>query len=135
MRLGKKKEKTGEAEVGRAQTVDGVARLICSAKSSHNVPLKGKPYCYDVMVHFQYTCMYSALLIVVCIFVRSIHRRHGAERREVLPAVDPVADARQDLPRGHVRGPARAAGVVGARGPFPRYYSAGPSGPWASQPV
>ncbi|KAJ8713824.1 hypothetical protein PYW08_007444 [Mythimna loreyi] len=39
MRLGKKKEKT-EAEVGRAQTVDGVARLICSAKSSHNVPLK-----------------------------------------------------------------------------------------------
>ncbi|CAH0594027.1 unnamed protein product [Chrysodeixis includens] len=40
MRLGKKKEKTGEAEVGRAQTVDGVARLICSAKSSHNVPLK-----------------------------------------------------------------------------------------------
>ncbi|KAM3958117.1 LOW QUALITY PROTEIN: phosphofurin acidic cluster sorting protein KrT95D [Aphomia sociella] len=40
MRLGKKKEKTGEAEVGRAQTVDGVARLICSAKGSHNVPLK-----------------------------------------------------------------------------------------------
>ncbi|XP_047034089.1 phosphofurin acidic cluster sorting protein 2 isoform X7 [Helicoverpa zea] len=40
MRLGKKKEKTSEAEVGRAQTVDGVARLICSAKSSHNVPLK-----------------------------------------------------------------------------------------------
>lgn len=40
MRLGKKKEKSGETEVGRAQTVDGVARLICSAKSSHNVPLK-----------------------------------------------------------------------------------------------
>uniref|UniRef100_A0A2A4JQN2 Phosphofurin acidic cluster sorting protein 1 n=1 Tax=Heliothis virescens TaxID=7102 RepID=A0A2A4JQN2_HELVI len=40
MRLGKKKEKTSEAETGRAQVVDGVARLICSAKSSHNVPLK-----------------------------------------------------------------------------------------------
>ena len=50
MRLGKKKEKTGEAEVGRAQTVDGVARLICSAKGSHNVPLKGNPYerCFKV---------------------------------------------------------------------------------------
>lgn len=41
MRLGKKKEKTGDAEVGRAQIVDGVSRLICSAKSSHNMPLKG----------------------------------------------------------------------------------------------
>lgn len=41
MRLGKKKEKGGEQEVGRTQTVDGVARLICSAKSSHNQPLKG----------------------------------------------------------------------------------------------
>ncbi|XP_073950867.1 phosphofurin acidic cluster sorting protein 2-like [Choristoneura fumiferana] len=40
MRLGKKKEKTGEAEPGRTQTVDGVARLICSAKSNHSVPLK-----------------------------------------------------------------------------------------------
>ncbi|GBP68230.1 Phosphofurin acidic cluster sorting protein 2 [Eumeta japonica] len=40
MRLGKKKEKTGEAEVGRAQTVEGVARLICSAKGSHGLPLK-----------------------------------------------------------------------------------------------
>ncbi|XP_037294264.1 phosphofurin acidic cluster sorting protein 1 isoform X8 [Manduca sexta] len=40
MRLGKKKEKGGEQEVGRTQTVDGVARLICSAKSSHNQPLK-----------------------------------------------------------------------------------------------
>ncbi|XP_013170962.1 PREDICTED: phosphofurin acidic cluster sorting protein 1 isoform X2 [Papilio xuthus] len=39
MRLGKKKEKS-EPEVGRAQTVEGVARLICSAKGSHNAPLK-----------------------------------------------------------------------------------------------
>ncbi|XP_050354323.1 phosphofurin acidic cluster sorting protein 1 isoform X1 [Nymphalis io] len=40
MRLGKKKEKSGETEPGRAQTVEGVARLICSAKGSHNAPLK-----------------------------------------------------------------------------------------------
>ncbi|KAI5631508.1 PACS-1 cytosolic sorting protein domain-containing protein [Phthorimaea operculella] len=40
MRLGKKKEKTNESESGRTQTVDGVARLICSAKTSHNQPLK-----------------------------------------------------------------------------------------------
>ncbi|XP_028173072.1 phosphofurin acidic cluster sorting protein 1-like, partial [Ostrinia furnacalis] len=40
MRLGKKKEKSGETESGRAQVVDGVARLICSAKGSHNAPLK-----------------------------------------------------------------------------------------------
>ncbi|OWR53264.1 hypothetical protein KGM_214722 [Danaus plexippus plexippus] len=40
MRLGKKKEKPGEAEGGRAHTVEGVARLICSAKGSHNAPLK-----------------------------------------------------------------------------------------------
>ncbi|XP_048486074.1 phosphofurin acidic cluster sorting protein 2 isoform X2 [Plutella xylostella] len=40
MRLGKKREKGSEAEPGRAQAVDGVARLICSAKGSHNAPLK-----------------------------------------------------------------------------------------------
>ncbi|XP_072930175.1 phosphofurin acidic cluster sorting protein 1 [Epargyreus clarus] len=40
MRLGKKKERSGEAEPGRAQSVEGVARLICSAKGSHNAPLK-----------------------------------------------------------------------------------------------
>ncbi|XP_038206438.1 phosphofurin acidic cluster sorting protein 1 isoform X2 [Zerene cesonia] len=39
MRLGKKKEKSGESEAGRAHSVEGVARLICSAKGSHT-PLK-----------------------------------------------------------------------------------------------
>lgn len=39
MRLGKKKERS-EAEIGRTQTVDGIARLICSAKTSHHAPLK-----------------------------------------------------------------------------------------------
>lgn len=39
MRLGKKKEKDRELE--REQCVDGVARLICSAKQSHPMPLRG----------------------------------------------------------------------------------------------
>ncbi|CAK1549532.1 unnamed protein product [Leptosia nina] len=39
MRLGKKKEKSGDNEAGRAHSVEGVARLICSAKGSHT-PLK-----------------------------------------------------------------------------------------------
>lgn len=40
MRLGKKKEKDREGE--KEQTVDGVARLICSPKQSHPIPLRGK---------------------------------------------------------------------------------------------
>jgi hypothetical protein len=39
MRLGKKKEKEKESEP-KSQIVEGVSRLICSAKT-HSVPLKG----------------------------------------------------------------------------------------------
>lgn len=39
MRLGKKKEKDRDAE--KEQCVEGVARLICSPKQSHPVPLRG----------------------------------------------------------------------------------------------
>lgn len=39
MRLGKKKEKDREME---KQCIDGIARLICSPKQSHPVPLRGK---------------------------------------------------------------------------------------------
>lgn len=39
MRLGKKKEKEKENEP-KSQTVEGVTRLICSAKT-HNIPLRG----------------------------------------------------------------------------------------------
>ena len=42
MRLGKKKEKEKENEP-KSQTVDGVTRLICSAKT-HNIPLRGTIY-------------------------------------------------------------------------------------------
>lgn len=42
MRLGKKKEKDRDTE--KEQSVDGVARLICSPnpKQSHPIPLRGK---------------------------------------------------------------------------------------------
>ncbi|CAG9813504.1 unnamed protein product [Phaedon cochleariae] len=39
MRLGKKKEKEKEMEP-RSQNVEGVLRLICSARASHNTPMK-----------------------------------------------------------------------------------------------
>ncbi|XP_025833847.1 phosphofurin acidic cluster sorting protein 1 [Agrilus planipennis] len=39
MRLGKKKEKEREIE-SRSQTVEGVSRLICSAKSSHSTTMR-----------------------------------------------------------------------------------------------
>lgn len=38
MRLGKKKEKDREVE---KQCIDGIARLICSPKQSHPIPLRG----------------------------------------------------------------------------------------------
>jgi phosphofurin acidic cluster sorting protein 2 len=40
MRLGKKKEKEKESDA-KNQVIEGVTRLICSAKA-HNVPLKGE---------------------------------------------------------------------------------------------
>lgn len=43
MRLGKKKEKDKENEA-KNQTIEGISRLICSAKPSHNAPLKGMFY-------------------------------------------------------------------------------------------
>lgn len=41
MRLGKKKEKERETEA-RSQYVEGISRLICSAKASHTAPMRGK---------------------------------------------------------------------------------------------
>lgn len=41
MRLGKKKEKEKDPE-SKCQTVDGVLRLICSARASHTSPMRGK---------------------------------------------------------------------------------------------
>lgn len=41
MRLGKKKEKDKDTDTGKSQTLEGITRLICSSKSSHNTPLRG----------------------------------------------------------------------------------------------
>lgn len=41
MRLGKKKEKERDAEP-RSQNVDGISRLICSAKAAHSAPMRGE---------------------------------------------------------------------------------------------
>ncbi|CAH1130756.1 unnamed protein product [Ceutorhynchus assimilis] len=40
MRLGKKKEKEKESEPKRCQNVEGVSRLICSARASHSTPMR-----------------------------------------------------------------------------------------------
>lgn len=40
MRLGKKKEKERDTEP-RSQNVDGISRLICSAKTAHTAPMRG----------------------------------------------------------------------------------------------
>lgn len=43
MRLGKKKEKERDTEP-RSQNVEGVSRLICSAKAAHCARMKGIKY-------------------------------------------------------------------------------------------
>lgn len=40
MRLGKKKEKEREIEP-RSQNVEGISRLICSARAAHTSPMRG----------------------------------------------------------------------------------------------
>jgi len=52
MRLGKKKEKEKENEP-KSQSVDGVTRLICSAKT-HNIPLRGKIFLLYKFLEFYY---------------------------------------------------------------------------------
>lgn len=52
MRLGKKKEKERDSEP-RSQNVDGVSRLICSAKAAHSAPMRGRllfVVCKDMIV-------------------------------------------------------------------------------------
>lgn len=50
MRLGKKKEKDRDAE--KEQCIDGVARLICSPKQSHLVPLRGELKFFFLLLPF-----------------------------------------------------------------------------------
>lgn len=64
MRLGKKKEKDRDTE--KEQSVDGVARLICSPnpKQSHPIPLRGKSINNNNKKKYQFNCLlYSSLFL------------------------------------------------------------------------
>jgi PACS-1 cytosolic sorting protein len=68
MRLGKKKEKEKESDA-KNQVIEGVTRLICSAKS-HNVPLKGT----RIIPEFNF-----GTLIIFLIFQFSLMAWNGME--------------------------------------------------------
>lgn len=87
MRLGKKKDK--ERDLEKEQCVEGVARLICSPKQSHPVPLRGK--CTQIA-----TGLHDSYLILYIIY--SVYRWHRVDWRQVLPTVVAMADACQELP-------------------------------------
>ena len=74
MRLGKKKEKEKENEP-KSQNVEGVTRLICSAKT--HVPLKGTQF----LVNYKKACSflfsikcYCIIIIILFLFKNSNHR-------------------------------------------------------------
>lgn len=92
MRLGKKKEKDRDGE--KEQCIDGVARLICSAKQSHPVPLRG-----ELRNHKAKTLAN----VVHLPSISSLHRWHRVDRRQVLPAIVAVANAREELSSGFNR--------------------------------
>lgn len=58
MRLGKKKDK--ERDLEKEQCVEGVARLICSPKQSHPVPLRGE--------YTQLSLDYTILILLSALF-------------------------------------------------------------------
>lgn len=64
MRLGKKKEKDKDNEA-KNQTVEGISRLICSAKTSHNAPFKGKSNPSLINPSFYYALFLQFLLMVL----------------------------------------------------------------------
>lgn len=61
MRLGKKKDK--ERDLEKEQCVEGVARLICSPKQSHPVPLRGK--CCPLLMRF--------IMLIMIFVAHSLH--------------------------------------------------------------
>lgn len=67
MRLGKKKEKEKENEP-KSQTVEGVTRLICSAKT-HNIPLRGNEIFRFFSKFLQYTVsLFSKYVLAILEF-------------------------------------------------------------------
>lgn len=97
MRLGKKKEKEKENEP-KSQSVDGVTRLICSAKT-HNIPLKGKFAYYSIFYLFIILCKHLSIEIL-SFWWCSKHWRNRLVRRQVLPTVGAMADTYQELSSG-----------------------------------
>lgn len=63
MRLGKKKEKEKDTEP-RSQNVEGVSRLICSARASHNMPLRG-----EFITRF---CQYLSFLMFLTVYIDGV---------------------------------------------------------------
>lgn len=90
MRLGKKKEKDKDGE--KEQCIDGIARLICSAKQSHPAPLRGKLNLHERI---------KRINLISCLkyhnFSHSLHRWHRVERCQVLPTLLTVADTCEKL--------------------------------------
>lgn len=68
MRLGKKKEKDRELE---KQCIDGIARLICSPKQSHPIPLRGISHTLTRV---------KQLILNLISFHFSVHRWHRMDR-------------------------------------------------------
>jgi PACS-1 cytosolic sorting protein len=91
MRLGKKKEKDRDGE--KEQCIDGVARLICSAKQSHPVPLRGELGRRKLRRDSSFNLFPF----------HSLHRRNRVDWREVLPAFVAMANAREKFPGGFDR--------------------------------
>lgn len=63
MRLGKKKEKERDSEP-RSQNVDGISRLICSAKAAHSAPLRGVFYSIFYCLKVFKNCLHCFIVFV-----------------------------------------------------------------------
>lgn len=93
MRLGKKKEKDRDGE--KEQCIDGIARLICSAKQSHPAPLRGEYRKFNNSSKF----MTRTFLIIVSSSY-SLHRRNGMDWSKILPTFITMANSCQKFPSG-----------------------------------
>lgn len=50
-------------------------------------------------------------ILIVIVYYSSLHRRHRVEHGEILPVINAVADAREELPCGPARCSAGPAGA------------------------
>lgn len=89
MRLGKKKEKDKDGE--KEQCIDGIARLICSAKQSHPAPLRGK-FIYNILLEL--FCILSESQILF----NSLYRWNRMVWCQILPTVFAMANSCEKFP-------------------------------------